>query len=206
MALTQPPFPPSLAAGDIIDGKYVQHQQGIRNITMIGQRLYSGRVVISESCLIFARSLLTETKAYADQKMCWGPGENAQLSSIPQLGSLFQEADQRLSRLEGFIYAVQDKLAVHLKQATMPDNGLVEAIAAGKVLCVETAIDICHRLRQEVGSFALMAGSGFERTGEVESCGGGGGGEALGLRVSWLVMEGMGMLLRLLLGGNVIPR
>ena len=48
----------------------------------------------------------------------------------------------------------------------MPETALVNAIAAGKVLCSETAIDICHRLKQEVGSFALMAGSGFERTGE----------------------------------------
>ena len=61
---------------------------------------------------------------------------------------------------------MQDRLATHLLQATMPDTALVDAIAAGKVLCLETAIDICHRLRQEVGSFALMAGSGFERTGE----------------------------------------
>ena len=75
------------------------------------------------------------------------------------------KAEERLSRLEGFIHAVQDRLAKHLVQATMPDTTLVDAIAAGKVLCSETAIDICHRLRQEVGSFALMAGSGFERTG-----------------------------------------
>ena len=150
----------------MVDGEYVQKHKGIPNIAMIGQRLYTGRVVIAESCLIFARSLLAETKAYADQKMCWGAANNVQLSSIPQLRSLFEEADQRLTRLETFLYAVQDQLAVHLVQATMPPNDLVEAIAAGKVLCSETAIDICHRLRQEVGSFALMAGSGFERTGE----------------------------------------
>ena len=86
-----PPATPSLGTGDIIDGKYVQSEKGIRNITMIGQRLFTGRVVIAESCLIFARSLLAETKAYAERKMCWGPENDVQLGTIPQLRSLFQE-------------------------------------------------------------------------------------------------------------------
>ncbi len=36
--------------------------------------------------------------------------------------------------------------------------------------CIETSIELCHRLKQEVGSFALMAGTGFERTDYLQCC------------------------------------
>ena len=36
----------------------------------------------------------------------------------------------------------------HLEQGSVPGNDVADAIAAGKVLCVEAAIDICHQLRQ----------------------------------------------------------
>ena len=39
---------------------------------------------------------------------------------------------------------------------------LVEAIACAKVKCVEGSIESCHRLQNEVGSYALMAHTGFE--------------------------------------------
>jgi hypothetical protein len=40
---------------------------------------------------------------------------------------------------------------------------LVDAISAAKAKCIETTIDLCFRLKQEVGSYALMGGSGFEK-------------------------------------------
>ena len=43
-------------------------------------------------------------------------------------------------------------------------KALVEAIAAAKILAVEDAIDLTHRLRQETGSYALMAHTGFEHS------------------------------------------
>ena len=85
-----PPPPPSVAAGNIIDGKYVV-KEGVRTIAKIGQLLYACRVVTAESCLIFARSLLAATKAYANKKTCWGAEKNFQLSTIPQLRCLFQK-------------------------------------------------------------------------------------------------------------------
>jgi acyl-CoA oxidase len=39
---------------------------------------------------------------------------------------------------------------------------LQRAIAVAKVQAVEIAIWLCFRLKQEVGSYALMVGSGFE--------------------------------------------
>ena len=37
-----------------------------------------------------------------------------------------------------------------------------EKIAIGKIICVEKSIDLCFRLKQEVGSYALMNDTGFE--------------------------------------------
>ena len=39
-----------------------------------------------------------------------------------------------------------------------------------QVRCIETSIELCHRLKQEVGSFALMAGTGFERLDYLQCC------------------------------------
>ena len=39
---------------------------------------------------------------------------------------------------------------------------LVEAIAVCKVKAVEDSISLVHRLKNEVGSYALMAGAGKE--------------------------------------------
>jgi acyl-CoA oxidase len=38
------------------------------------------------------------------------------------------------------------------------------------VRCVEGAIELCFRLKQEVGSYALMAGSGFEHLDMLQCC------------------------------------
>jgi acyl-CoA oxidase len=51
-----------------------------------------------------------------------------------------------------------------------PDAFLVEAVAAAKVRAVDEAIEMTHRLRQEVGSYALMAGTGFEHTDFLQCC------------------------------------
>merc|ERR1712217_815298 len=46
----------------------------------------------------------------------------------------------------------------------------VEAIAAAKVKSVEVAIDLCWKLKQEVGSYALMTGCGFEKMDYLQCC------------------------------------
>jgi hypothetical protein len=47
---------------------------------------------------------------------------------------------------------------------------LAQAIAVGKVKAVEGAIALCFALKQEVGSYALMAGSGFEQMDFLQCC------------------------------------
>ena len=44
------------------------------------------------------------------------------------------------------------------------------AIAVAKIRTVETCVELCHRLKQEVGSYALMAGTGFEHTDFLQCC------------------------------------
>lgn len=148
---------------DIVDGKYTQKVPGVRNIDLIGQRLYTGRTVIAQAALVFARRLFGETQRYTDSKLCWSPKGKVPLSNIPQLKYLYGEANAELSRVESFVARCEVSLAKCLREDLMPDTALVEAIACAKVKSVETSIALCFKLKQEVGSFALMAGTGFEK-------------------------------------------
>mmetsp|Transcript_80970 Transcript_80970/g.223938 ORF Transcript_80970/g.223938 Transcript_80970/m.223938 type:complete len:484 (-) Transcript_80970:139-1590(-) len=150
---------------------YVQRQQNVRTMDMIGQRLYTGRCVIARSAIVFTRTLYASTRKYTDNKTCWAP-KNASmtLSEIPQLKALFSEADVELSHLERFLLEVENRLAACLRAERLPPSELVEAIAAGKVKAVETAISLCWRLKQEVGSYALMTGCGFEQLDYLQCC------------------------------------
>jgi len=52
----------------------------------------------------------------------------------------------------------------------VPSTALVDAIATCKVRSVENSIDLCFRLKQEVGSFALMDDSGFKHMDFLQCC------------------------------------
>ncbi|GAX79521.1 hypothetical protein CEUSTIGMA_g6962.t1 [Chlamydomonas eustigma] len=152
-------------------GRYMQLVKGVANIDMIGQRLYTGRIVIAESAVVFTRTLFETTRQYSDAKPCWAPNmQRPTLSQIPQLKALFFEADQRLHQLQKLLDRLQDQFTPHLRKGGIPPKELVDVVAAAKISCIESGIELCHRLKQEVGSFALMAGSGFERTDYLQCC------------------------------------
>jgi len=46
----------------------------------------------------------------------------------------------------------------------------VQAIAVAKIKSVEASIDLCFRLKQEVGSYALMGGTGFDNMDFLQCC------------------------------------
>jgi hypothetical protein len=46
----------------------------------------------------------------------------------------------------------------------------ITEIAVAKIRAVETSVELCHRLKQEVGSYALMANTGFEHTDFLQCC------------------------------------
>merc|ERR1712086_1000643 len=52
----------------------------------------------------------------------------------------------------------------------MPSMQLIDAIAVARVKAVETSIELCFRLKQEVGSYALMEDSGFAHMDFLQCC------------------------------------
>jgi len=155
----------------IENNKYVLRTKGVRGIDFIGQRLYTGRTVIAESALVFTQTLFNKTKAYTDTKTVWTPKGQRPLSSISQLRSLYSVADAKMKTLFAFVQEVETALGRVMSDidARVPEP-LAQAIAAAKVKCIETCIDLCHKLKQEVGSYALMADTGFERLDYLNCC------------------------------------
>ena len=72
--------------------------------------------------------------------------------------------------MTAYLASVERDLCDTLRHGTRPTAGMVESVAAAKVSAVDEAIEYCHRLRQEVGSYALMAGTGFEHTDFLQCC------------------------------------
>lgn len=159
------------------DGRYcLESPDAPTNMELIGQRLFTGRVAVAQGAHEFRRRLFRRTRAMTDAKPCWAPGgddggaKTLTLSRVPQLRALYDAADAREARTGRFLAEVEAKLCDVLRTGGRPDAGLVEAVAAAKVSAVDEAIEYCHRLRQEVGSYALMAGTGFEHTDFLQCC------------------------------------
>ena len=158
---------------DEATGDYVLKTDGVAPFEMIGQRLYTGRVAVAQAALAFRAQLFDVTKAYADAKRLPDvsrAGKDPRLSGVPQLRALFAEADATASVLEAFLERCEDRLAPLLKTGAVPDHALAHAIAVAKVKAVEHSIDLCWRLKQEVGSYALMGDSGFKHLDFLNCC------------------------------------
>jgi acyl-CoA oxidase len=153
------------------NNEYVQKIEGLPVFHMIGQRLFTGRVAVAQAAMAFRHGLFDKTKAFADNKKCWAPkGGELMLSGIPQLKALFQEAEEDAAKLDAFVGECERRLCECLRKDKLPSIDLVEAIACAKVKCVENSIKACHRLQNEVGSYALMAGTGFENIDFLVCC------------------------------------
>lgn len=155
---------------EIQDNQYVQKQKGVPAFAMVGQRLYTGRVAVAQAALSYQRRLFEVTKAYSDSKMCWSKTGEVPLSNIPQLKSLYEEQEATTARLDLFVSRCEAELSHCLVSDTLPSSALVEAIASAKVKAVEASIDLTFRLKQEVGSFALMADAGFKHMDFLQCC------------------------------------
>jgi acyl-CoA oxidase len=77
---------------------------------------------------------------------------------------------QSRKKLDVFTKNIEKQLNVCLRNNTIPSNKLIDAIAVSKVACIETSIEYVHRLRQEVGSYCLMDGTGFESADILQMC------------------------------------
>jgi len=147
---------------DVQDNQYVQLGDERMRIEVIGQRLMTGRQAIAEAALLSARVLHIRTEEYARKKVCNGLAGETTLAEMPQLKHVFQESYEILDEMTAFCAGVEDRLNDCLRSGTIPDNDLVDAIAVCKIKCIEVAVERVHVLRQEVGSYALMHGTGFE--------------------------------------------
>ena len=131
-------------------------------IEVIGQRLLTGRLAIAEAAIVCARTLHMRTEAYADDKVCNGLAGESKLSAMPQVRAVFNESYEALDGMSAFAAGVEERLNACLRAGTIPDADLVDAIAVCKIRCIDVALERVHVLRQEVGSYALMHGTGFE--------------------------------------------
>jgi len=156
----------------VVDGEYVLKSENVKPFEMIGQRLYTGRVAVAQAALVFRRRLFDVTRAYADAKPipAVAGGQDPPLSGIPQLKALFAEAENTAGALEAFVDACEEKLTPHLAASTPPSDELAHEIACAKVRAVEHATDLCWRLKQEVGSYALMKSSAFAHLDFLSCC------------------------------------
>jgi hypothetical protein len=76
-------------------------------------------------------------KEHTDKKLCWSPtGIPTPLSSVPQIASLYAEAEDVAATLDTFVNKCEVELVQVLKDGTLPSIALVEAIAVAKVRVV----------------------------------------------------------------------
>ena len=152
------------------DGTYVQRVKGLPAFHMIGQRLFSGRVAVAQAAMEFRKSVFAGTAKYAEERKCWSPKGGRPLVGLPHLKSLIEEDKKDTELLSNFLAKVEKELGDCLVKRQVPSLRLVGAIAAAKVRVVEDSIEKVHRLQNEVGSFALMHGSGFEQRDFLTCC------------------------------------
>lgn len=157
---------------EMVGNKYVSKSAKKTSFpALVGQRLLTGRLAIAQATVVFAKSLFQQTKNFSDTKPCWAPGNaRPMLSDMPQLASLYAKAFKELDQLEKFSLDVEARLSHCLMNEIAPDDDLTEAIAVCKVKCVDRSIELTFRLKQEVGSYALMGGSGFEHLDFLQCC------------------------------------
>jgi acyl-CoA oxidase len=156
--------------GDIQNNSYIQLTKEKMRIEILGQRLLTGRLAIAQASLVFCRALLDRTQSYAKSKLCWSPGNDIKLASVPHLHDLFNESKKQLDFLDDFCNKVEVELSSYLKLDKIPTPHLINAISVAKICAVENAIRISFELKQEVGSYALMQGSGFEHADFLQCC------------------------------------
>jgi acyl-CoA oxidase len=115
------------------DNNYELLYEGVRPFDMIGQRLYTGRIAVSQAALEYRRQLFKQTKEYSDNKGLFSFSESRVLSNIPQLSAIYEENEKKMHKIDTFVKSCERMLSDCIKNGTLPSTGLVEAIATCKV-------------------------------------------------------------------------
>merc|ERR1712217_999648 len=69
-----------------------------------------------------------------------------------------------------YLAECERRLSACLVNKEVPPIELQDSIACAKIVASETSIDLCFRLKQDVGSFALMGGQGFDQMDFLQAC------------------------------------
>ena len=147
------------------------HTRRLTNMDRVGQRLFTGRVAVAQGAHEFRERLFRRAREAMDAKPCWVPGDagnTRSLSDVPQLRSLYVEEARRSARTRAFLEAVEAALCASPAARRRPERAFVKRWRRRRA--VDEANEMTHRLRQEVGSYALMAGTGFEHTDFLQCC------------------------------------
>eukprot|EP00924_Labyrinthula_sp_SR-Ha-C_P002428 snap_masked-scaffold_16-processed-gene-4.13-mRNA-1 protein AED:0.01 eAED:0.01 QI:0/-1/0/1/-1/1/1/0/478 len=157
---------------EIRNGEYFQPTKEKMRLEVIGQRLLTGRLAIAQAGLVFCKGIYNKAYEYASNRQIWSPNPKDKmfLAQLPHLSSLFEEAEGRILVLENYTQKVEKELSNVLINSSIPSTALVERIAAAKIACIDGSINLCFRLKQEVGSYGLMDGSGFEHIDFLQCC------------------------------------
>merc|ERR1711879_637615 len=97
-------------------------------------------------------------------------GGNTNLTAVPQLKALYKGATKKLDRLDAYLGECERRLSACLVNNEVPPIELQDSIACAKIVASETSIDLCFRLKQDVGSYALMGETGFEQMDFLQAC------------------------------------
>jgi len=152
-------------------GKYVQKTKEKMRIEVIGQRLITGRLAIAQMACIGVRKIFDSCEKYASQKQIHpAPGVSYPLAQVPQLAEAFRDGKRNLARMSAYAYEVEKDLCNCLRRNEVPGRRLVEEVATAKIKALEASIEAGHKLEQEVGSYVLMEGSGFEHKDVLLCC------------------------------------
>jgi len=144
------------------EGIYTTKGEEKMRIEVIGQRLLTGRQCIAEAALLSCRVLHMRTESYAKTKVCNGINGETPLSTMPQVAAVLQQSYAAIDDMLGYVAAVEAELSVCLREGTIPSPELVDKISVAKIRAIEVSLQRAHALRMEVGSYALMHGTGFE--------------------------------------------
>lgn len=156
---------------EIRNNEYYQPTEQKMRLEVIGQRLLSGRLAISQASIVFAKNLFEKTNEFAKSRRVWAPNNAKEyLAELPQLKYLFKRGQETLDRLLNYTKIVEAEISRTLTTGEIPSSDLVERIAVAKIVSVETSIKLCFELKQEVGSYGLMYGTLFEHIDFLQCC------------------------------------
>ena len=115
------------------DNQYELLFQGVRPFDMIGQRLYTGRIAVSQAALEYRRQLFKQTREYSDNKEIFSFHGSRTLTNIPQLNAIYEENEVKLKAIDDFVRGCERLLSESIQRGEVPSTKLVEAIATCKV-------------------------------------------------------------------------